>query len=224
MMIIEQILSFIAPHYCSECGREGQLLCAACMQNVFAERYLRCALCESNAANDNLCAQCRLAAPLTYLWVASAHEASVARLVSDLKFNGKRAMAEVLAAQLDALLPYLPPETIVTHLPTAPRRVRQRGYDQAALIARQLARRRGLAHATLLYRRHQGRQLGASRGERLQQAATAYGLHRGLPAASRPILLIDDVLTTGASILAAAELLRAAGHSHLMAAVVAARP
>jgi predicted amidophosphoribosyltransferase len=107
-------------------------------------------------------------------------------------------------------------------LPTANRRVRQRGYDQSQLIARQLAKLTNRPATRLLNRRGQSRQVGANRQTRRRQQASAYVICKQ-PPPNHPILLIDDILTTGASLEAAAVVLRQAGAQTISAAVFASK-
>ncbi|HSX33041.1 MAG TPA: phosphoribosyltransferase family protein [Candidatus Saccharimonadales bacterium] len=122
-----------------------------------------------------------------------------------------------MATRLD-----LSTEYIITHVPTAPSRVRQRGYDQAELIARALARRLDWPHRTLLARTNAARQLGQTRSVRLQQLHQAFRVLSPETVGRQPILLVDDVLTTGSTCEAAAAALRAAGAAHVSAAIFAA--
>ncbi|HSX28003.1 MAG TPA: hypothetical protein VLF60_00960 [Candidatus Saccharimonadales bacterium] len=171
-----------------------------------------------------MCTQCRQSSPLQHIWVLGDYEGALERLIHVFKFGRARAAAEILAMAMDARLPQLPAATVIVPLPTAPRRVRQRGYDQAVLMARALASHRELTTRSLLLRNHNQRQLGASKALRHQQAAEAYRLARQPVALDQPLLLIDDVITTGASLTAAARLLSAAGYHNVMAVVAAKRP
>jgi ComF family protein len=114
----------------------------------------------------------------------------------------------------------MPPATVVTHVPTATSRVRRRGYDQAELLARQLAQDLKLPYASLLIRDGQSRQVGATRQARLAQLTHAFRIPKHFPQ-NVSILLVDDVVTTGATIETAARILRAAGAKSVSAAVFA---
>ena len=100
------------------------------------------------------------------------------------------------------------PDCVVA-IPADPRRVRRRGFDQAQLLAAAVSLRLGLPRRVLL-RRHSGRspQAGLDRGDRLKNLS---GVFYASGAFSRAILLVDDVLTTGATVAEAAATLRLAG-------------
>jgi predicted amidophosphoribosyltransferase len=127
-------------------------------------------------------------------------------LVVALKFRHRRRAAAVLAEQIVRRI-QLQAVDLVTWAPTSSRRTRRRGYDQAELIARSVARRIGRPCKRLLYRAHDGPQTGKSRIARLiGPSFRARRPRRGLR-----VLVIDDVVTTGATLQAAAKALRGAG-------------
>jgi ComF family protein len=137
------------------------------------------------------------------------------------KFERAQAAAKPIATMMAGTLPYFDRSTIVTHIPTATSRRRQRGYDHAALLARALAQRLGLRHMTLLARLGQTRQVGATRGERLKQLHSAFRPLRTSVLPGSRILVVDDIVTTGATLEAAAHVLRENGAKTVSAAVFA---
>lgn len=114
--------------------------------------------------------------------------------------------------------------TVVTWAPTTGDRRRARGYDQAELLARGVARTLGLPCRRLLVRAPGPPQTGRRRGERLAGPSflgvAAAGRRDG---AGGGVLLVDDVMTTGATITAAAAALRGAGLAPVAVTVAAAR-
>ncbi len=176
-------------------------------------------MCSKQTKDFSTCTKCRKKTPISNVWVAANYEGAVKNLVHSFKYERERTAAKELALIIDSSLPYLSSGTLVTHVPTASSRVRARGYDHSLLLAKELAKLRGLKHKTLLGRLGQLQQMGANRKQRLEQTKSAYVATRELSKAS--VLLIDDVLTTGATLSAAAKELRRAGAKDIFATVIA---
>jgi predicted amidophosphoribosyltransferase len=137
-------------------------------------------------------------------------------LIVALKFRHRRGAAAVLATQMVRRLD-LPRVDVVTWAPTSNRRVRRRGYDQAEVIARAVATQLGVPCIRLLYRAHGTPQTGKSRSERL--VGPAFRARR--PRKGLAVLVVDDVVTTGATLFTAADALLAAGVARVELAAVA---
>jgi ComF family protein len=172
-----------------------------------------------------LCPGCResvprpVASPRGGVIAALSYRGTGKQLVAGLKFRNRRHAAHSLAELLAARLATVQVD-VVTWAPTSARRRRSRGYDQAELVARALARRLGLPCRRLLRRVPGPPQTGRSRSQRLAGPAFVARPSR------RPlrVLLIDDVVTTGATLASAGRALRAAGASHVVLAAAAATP
>lgn len=221
--IIEKIISFVAPHHCISCGNEDNVWCAACRAALPVGQNPVCVFCTKPTVDWQVCDKCRKQTKLDHVWVASLHEGDVAELLRRFKFERVKAAAEPLAALVDERTPFLGDSRLIVPLPTAPDRVRQRGYDQTLLLARQLAKERNLSLATPLLRRHNLRQVGSDRKLRQQNAKTAYELAKPESVRNKQVVLIDDICTTGASLAAAARLIKRAGAVSVSATVVAWR-
>lgn len=141
------------------------------------------------------------------------------------KFRQDTGLARTLAALLlrtPGVAAALARADAVLPLPLAPERLAERGYNQSLLLARCLAPR-GL-HADLLLRtRHTPPQRSMTREQRLKSLRGAFGAHplRSSALRGRRVVLVDDVMTTGATVSAAAKVLRQAGAAHITALVVA---
>ena len=118
--------------------------------------------------------------------------------------------------------PALEQADLVVPMPLARERLAERGYNQALLLARHLAPDK--TDATLLLRtRHTAAQSALTRAERLQNVQGAFAVEplRAHELRGRRVVLVDDVMTTGASLRAAASALRLAGAAHITALVFA---
>ncbi len=221
MQLLERMLGVVAPHNCLVCGREGQLICHWCFEAACPPVPPRCYRCRAASPNSQICAKCHRHSPLRHVWVATEYSDVAKRLLHFLKFERATAAAEPLAGYMAETLPYLDPTTLITYIPAATSRVRQRGYDQARLMSRELVKQLQLSSVSTLARLGQSRQVGASRAQRRQQMEHAFRpLHQAV-ITKRSILLVDDVLTTGATLEAAAKVLKTAGAKIVDAVVFA---
>lgn len=194
-----------------------------------------CAACRrAPAGRDGVCASCRerlwagvaaLASPAGDVVHLGPHAGPWRRLVHGLKFRGERDVAAFLGALLGArMLRGRWRPDLITHVPTDPRRLARRGYDQAGLLARALAASVGCAHRTLLVRaRSTPRQAGLGRAARRANVRGAFTHASGATGSVRGarVLVVDDVYTTGASLDACRAALLAAGAAEVRFAVVA---
>jgi predicted amidophosphoribosyltransferase len=157
-----------------------------------------------------------------------AYEGTARKLVTGLKYVNDRAVLGWLAAGLAGLL-VPPPGAVVTWAPTSARRRRQRGYDQAELLARAVARRWRRPCRALLRRAPGPPQTGRSLADRLGGVpfvpAGGGGGGRG-GRRSRPthVVVVDDVVTTGATLRTAALALRSTGVVWIAGLAAAATP
>lgn len=217
--MLDSLLSLIAPHVCLGCGAEGSLWCIDCRRSapLVAERCYRC---HRLSAKGRTCTACRRVSVLYSVQAATRYEEIPKQLIWQLKFERARAGA-TNAAQLMAQRLELPPDVVVTHVPTSTARVRQRGYDQARLIARRIARLVDRQYAPLLLRLGHQQQRNATRQQRLVQLSHAFQTIHKDNIQGRHIILVDDVITTGATLDAAAHTLKAAGAKRVSAVVFA---
>jgi ComF family protein len=139
----------------------------------------------------------------------------------ELKFGGAQAVAKDMAKAMMALEPNITSQTIVTHVPTSSGHIRARGYDQARLLARAIARQTPGMYVPCLARSGQHRQVGASRKQRFEQLADALRPAAGIDFTDTHVLLVDDVLTSGATLEAAARVIKQAGAARVDAIVFA---
>jgi len=186
-------------------------LCATCGRNCRPEASL-CTRCSRRLAGADPIAGGG-APGLDRAWSSAPHEGVARDLVAALKFRRLLPAAELIADRIGWLAPAAILSGTIVPVPTAPLRSLARGFDPAAEIAAALARRTGLPLSACLARRGGGRQVGRRRAERIGHPP----LIRAKGEVPRSVLLIDDVLTTGATLSACAAALRQAGSVRVVA-------
>jgi ComF family protein len=221
IMTIEQVIAILAPHYCEVCGAPGNVLCPACADEIIEAQNFTCHLCNITTLGALFCGSCLAAKPFQNAWSIGKYNDVLKCIIQRYKFDYARNAAEPLSGLFHRCLPQFSPEMLVTYVPTAPGRIRERGFDHARLLAELFAHHRGLKVSEALVRTNSTRQVGSSRSERLRQAKMLFKPKNVKPL---PYLLIDDVTTTGATIDAAAELLKGAGAKVVYVAVAANQP
>ena len=188
-----------------------------------------CACCRQ--PGPDLCRACRFSlasSPVVTLShgvrAALSFDGAARSTILALKFRNRRAVAGHLASLIVRRLQLQSGTSasfdLVTWAPTSRHRSAARGFDQAELIARHVARELGVPCRRLLYRAHGSPQSGRSRAERLDGPSFRARRTR------RPlrVLVVDDVVTTGATLHAAAASLRAAGVHDVCLVAAAATP
>lgn len=218
------LLDLLFPPRCGGCNAPGHWLCPQCWDKfVWLEPPL-CNQCGIPLEQDGLCPACA-AHPRPYFHIRSAvfFEGPSRQAIHRLKYNGRTAVAGPLAlAMYEAWKRERPPAQVVVPVPLHPTRVRERGFDQAVLLAREFSRLVELptAQSELQRIRATPPQVGLSRSERQQNVEGAFHCP-GRALEGQHVLLVDDVCTTGATLRAAALALREAGVQEIWAFTVA---
>lgn len=211
MPILETAISLFAPHKCLVCDKEGAIVCSACMTLEIAEVPSRCYRCLQATKDFATCKSCRSRSKLGHVWVRSLYEDVSSRLVLSFKYERARSAYVPIAKALAETIPLLPQNTIVIGVPTATSRIRQRGYDHTKLIVREFATATGLVWTAPVVRSGQAHQFGSSRQVRRRQLERTFRVVSPNEVKDKSILLVDDVVTTGATLETLAQVLKTAG-------------
>jgi competence protein ComFC len=188
----------------------------------------RCFGCGKLSPRSQTCSACRSHNSPNFVWVSTDYETTARDLVQRLKFHHQRAAANAIGQVMNSTFLYFNPAWLVQKknyliisLPTATSRIRQRGFDHTALIATKVSRQLKIENKNLLQRLGQSRQVGAKRYLRRRQLKDMFYVSAPEALKGRNILLIDDVVTTGATLQEAAKTLRRAGARSVDALVFA---
>lgn len=204
-----QLLDLALPATCPGCGREGDPICPDC-RPALAVRLER-------AAGVPIGLPAQLPAPLVQLEWAAPFAGTVRAALHALKYAGERRLARPLGeAAAERWRRAGAGGDVVIPVPVHAERARQRGYDQAALLAEVVADRLRLPTAAILERhRRTVAQFELDRAHRRANVSGAFRLRTGITAQptvrGRWVILVDDVTTTGATLAACGEAVMAAG-------------
>jgi predicted amidophosphoribosyltransferase len=204
--LLQTAIAAIAPPLCATCGRSCRpqtVVCGRCGRRLAAAEPL---LSSGPQGLDRV-------------WSSAPHEGVARSLVAALKFRHLLPVAELMADRIQWLAPAHMLSGTVVAVPPAPLRLRRRGFDPAGELAGSLAERLGAPVSPCLVRRGARHQVGRRRAERLGQPPRIAALG-AVPAS---VLLVDDVLTTGATLSACARALREAGAVRVVAVTFARR-
>lgn len=226
-------MDWLFPPQCVGCGRVGARFCDDCIAYAPKPTPPLCAICGAPLSagavrledGREVCPTCAAHPPAFHAarsWAVMT--GSVRKAVHAIKYRRDLGLAHVLAAQLIALVEREAWEIeVVLPIPLGEKRHKERGYNQAALLAFPLALGLGAAYAphTLKRVRETRSQVGLSAEERRRNVAGAFAVVDGERIAGKTVLLVDDVMTTGATLSAAASALLAAGARDVYAVTVA---
>jgi len=220
-LMIDGLFGLLAPNQCIACGTEGSVMCDSCVELAGEPVVPRCAGCHKLSDNYRTCLSCRSWLEPHSVIVTTNYDGIYEQLTRELKFNSKRQSAQPIARMMTDLLPEVSKNMVICPLPTAPARIRQRGFDHTKLIAKYIAEYSNMNIGYFLGRRSNVRQLGSNRAQRLEQMEHEFFVKPRTDIAGKSILLVDDVVTTGASLSAAAKTLKKAGAKRVTAVVFA---
>ncbi len=215
-------LDLLFPPRCGGCSVRGSWLCATCLVQIAPLVAPLCGRCgrphPADARDASLCRSCRTGGLRALDWARAAYPFAgpLRETIHRFKYGKERARAGSLGLLLQPLLAGLPATVLdrsprVVPVPLAAARRRERGYNQSEELARVLTTASGLPLDRQLVRVRATRpQVGLARPARHQNVHAAFRW-QGAPLHGEPFLLIDDVLTTGATADECAATLKAAG-------------
>lgn len=206
-------LNQVTPAECVHCHREGDWVCAECLGHTRLIHTSTCPFCNKLSPRGATCSRCKSRYKLTGNHAIWYYENAVAELIKQYKYHQ-------LTACLTWLTPYLvtalesmrlPSNALLTSVPSDPARFASRGYNQSELLAQALAQATGRTYQPLLRRSSRGvSQTTLTRHDRLENVRQQFTLRSATPT-TKPVIIVDDVITTGATLASCAAILKTAG-------------
>lgn len=222
--LLEDLRDLLLPRGCLGCGHrippeEGpELICARCRTLLRPPPPPRCIRCDvplgTGHPHDAPCLECAdWPEVLSFARAASVLESPADSMVHALKYDGWRALSEFMGRLMSAVCPPVGPDFLVVPVPTTRKRERTRGYNQARILAEVVAETLGLELLDALDRPRGASQVRLGPRER---QGNVWGSFCPIPAfrsriGGAEVILVDDVLTTGATAVSAAMALGEAG-------------
>ncbi len=218
-------LDLLFPQWCVGCGKEGDFLCHSCRRSLPQITPPLCPQCGKPQPSGILCPSCvSRQAKIDGIRSPFRFDGVMRQAIHQLKYRNLRALVVPLAKFLqDYLITNPIPGEVLVPVPLHQKRLRERGYNQSRLLARELGKliNRPVVDDCLIRQRHappQARTSGVDK--RRSNVASAFTYHnRKLQ--DKQVLLIDDVTTSGATLDACASALKAAGASSVWGLVLA---
>jgi ComF family protein len=237
MRLIGYLLDFILPAFCSHCnaplGDSGvPFLCSSCWKDFALISGPVCPGCgrpfESpealNHAPEHECGACRLNPPVFDQALSVGYfEGPLREAIHQFKYRPCRSLGRPLGEWMSEKVRVMADIDMVMPVPLHVKRLRQRGFNQALLLAHRMSatHRIPLSYDNLYRSRQTRPQVELTGEERVRNVAGAFALRRPAEVVSRKIVLIDDVFTTGATMNECAAVLKAAGAEQVIACTLA---
>jgi len=215
-------LDLVLPPHCQNCNRVGERLCAQCRAEI---EYISEPVCQkcgypTNTSTTVQCEQCRrVSFAGSGLRSLAFHAGPLRRAIHGLKYKHNPSLSEALAQLVAQRWPIIfPADSILLPVPLAPDRLRERGFNQAELLARHVGIHRRLPMWPTAVRRTRATesQVGKTALARQANMAGAFAAD-SKKVRDRTVILIDDVCTTGATLGACAEALLEGGAGQVWA-------
>lgn len=216
---IERLVTILTREDCLICNIAEGAVCETCFFELTEDTVSRCYMCNKLTKQNAVCLSCK--SRLRRVWWAGVYDSHLKEIITKMKLGRKRVIARQAGQYMADILPFLGESTLVVPVPTAQKRVRRRGFDHAVLMAQHLADTKSLPYLNMLRRTNSSDQIGKRRSERIAQMKNSFQLKDSANIKGKSVLLVDDVLTTGATLESAASVLRENGAKHVDAVVIA---
>lgn len=228
MMISEKkvkefLLDILFPKKCVACGKLDTLFCEKCRAKIVFLKTQNCPYCLKITTRGRVCSSCKGKSALTGVYVVAHYEEPLKSVIQKYKYEFIKALKDDLS---DIAWPYLedfPKNAVLTCVPSSPKRMAWRGYNQVEEIANILARNTGMRFYPNLLKRTEYKipQTQLRRKERFENVKNAFKVDKKIDLSGKQVVIFDDLVTSGATLDACAKELRKAGATRIWGFVLA---
>ncbi len=218
--MLQKLMQFIVPSECLGCGESGSVLCGPCTPQLVTTKVPSCFYCNKLTFGGQACSTCQRKVQLRGVHVLWRLEGAAQDLVYRLKYHNDRSVAQFVADQASFQFE-LSGYDLVTAVASDGKALRRRGYNQAELLARAVARQAAVPYSTTLLRTQHTSQTHLGRHKRFEVVQGNFVCYQPKKVAGKRVLIVDDVLTTGATMAECARLLRLADAKQVWGLVAA---
>lgn len=214
-------LDFLFPKYCVNCRKIGEYICASCFSFISFDTSMICLVCNKGSIDGLTHPGCQGKYTIDGAFSGVAYKGIVKKLIYNFKYKPYLAdlnktltelfyesiIQQEIFQQIYSLKPTLVP------IPLHVKRLRKRGYNHSRLLAEGLSKSLNLKLLNVLQRTKETKsQFGLKLKERKENLKDAFSIAPNVPIAQCPnILLVDDILTSGSTLLEAARILKKNG-------------
>ncbi len=207
-------VDLLFPQWCVGCRKEGGFICSSCLELLSKITSPICPRCGIPQAGGKTCSDCKNLKAIDGIRSPFKFEGVMRQAIHQLKYGNIRALMVPLGKLLYDFLVLNPiPGEVLVPVPLHPGRLRERGYNQSSLLARELSKLTGLPllDDCLVRLRHTPPQAKTPTGaERRSNVESAFSSHDG-KLRGKGVVLVDDVSTSGATLDACAQALKVGG-------------
>lgn len=229
--ILKNILDALFPAHCAGCGDSGAVLCEGCTATISSPKCF-CAFCGSGEINYGICEECADfydISPIKVYWTVRYRDSAIKKLVKALKYRSASSVVDVLGkllvAKIENVMPNIDNDmSVIISVPLHKRRIRERGFNQSELLAKYLADKINIPiekNILIKTKNTPSQVMAFSRRERLNNLKGSFDVRDEDKIKNKTVILVDDVITTGATIIEASHTLKKAGCKNIIAVVVA---
>ena len=216
------------PAFCRICGRPGSYICPNCRKNRIEKVYEHyCHVCGVVARKQLVHSECLQYTYLDGVYVGYDYSGAVEDMLKEIKYKGYSTLVDALTQPLKEELISWASKTgsdLVTFVPTVRKRKWSRGFNQSELVAKLVGAAVNMKVVGCLRRKsYNHSQVGSGAEERKANVSGSFELAPGINLERRRVLLVDDVMTTGATLEVCAKVLKQTGADRVFGLVIARR-